>query len=89
MMQQQQQQHEKGAAAPPGPLLAYDNVHVRLVGLPSALDPRVTPLRPPPSRLGCVQLHQLLSISGTVVRTGPLRMWERLQVYECSKCKER
>jgi hypothetical protein len=45
-------------------------VHVRLSGLPAALDPRPCPLRPPLSRLGCAQLHRLVAVTGTVVRTG-------------------
>ncbi|GIL54891.1 hypothetical protein Vafri_10406 [Volvox africanus] len=78
----------EGAGA--APLLnVYDNVHVRLVGLPSSLDPRVGPLRPPLSRVGCAQLHQLLSVTGTIVRGSPVRMWESKQVYECTRCKGR
>ncbi|GLI71131.1 hypothetical protein VaNZ11_016222 [Volvox africanus] len=78
----------EGAGA--APLLnVYDNVHVRLVGLPSSLDPRVGPLRPPLSRVGCAQLHQLLSVTGTIVRGSPVRMWESNQVYECTRCKGR
>ncbi|GIM14539.1 hypothetical protein Vretimale_17470 [Volvox reticuliferus] len=77
-----------GAGA--APLLnVYDNVHVRLVGLPSSLDPRVGPLRPPLTRVGCAQLHQLLSVTGTIVRGSPVRMWESNQVYECTRCKGR
>ncbi|GLC45814.1 hypothetical protein PLESTM_001783000 [Pleodorina starrii] len=83
-------QQGQQSAADTGPqLYVFDNVHVRLVGLPSSLDPRVSPLRPPLSRVGCAQLHQLLSVTGTVVRGSPVRMWESNQVYECTRCKGR
>lgn len=66
-----------------------DNVHVRLVSLPTSLDPHPSPMRPPLARLGCSQLHQLLYVNGTVVRGGPVRVWESIQFFECSRCKEK
>lgn len=80
----QQQQAEQQP-----PCAVHENVHVRLVGLPTSLDPRPSALRPALSRLGCGQLQQLLAVSGTVVRVGPLRMWESRQVHECNRCKTR
>ncbi|PNH06034.1 hypothetical protein TSOC_007632 [Tetrabaena socialis] len=88
--EQQRRQSPAGGGQPQAALPCvnvYDNVHVRLVGLPTSLDPRPMPMRPSLSRLGCAQLHQLLSINGTVVRAGPVRMWESIQVYECTRCK--
>ncbi|KAG2494234.1 hypothetical protein HYH03_007589 [Edaphochlamys debaryana] len=77
---------EAAKQPPPPPPPLRDSLHVRLVGLPPGLDPRPTLLRPPLARVGCAQLHQLLCLSGTIVRSGPVRMWEAVQVYECTRC---
>ncbi len=70
LLQSLQASMEAGDAPPAARGCVREAVHVRLSGLPAALDPRACPLRPPLSRLGCGQLRQLMAVTGTVVRTG-------------------
>jgi len=55
------------------------NCRVRIARLPSALCYRTLPRS--------FETGMLLSISGTVVRTGPRKVSEQEQVYQCTKCK--
>ncbi|ORX85124.1 MCM-domain-containing protein [Anaeromyces robustus] len=55
------------------------NCRVRIARLPSALCYRTLPRS--------FETGMLLSISGTVVRTGPRKVSEQEEVYQCTKCK--
>lgn len=67
-----------------------ENVHVRLHSLPySVPGPPPRMLRPGLGSVGAQHINKLISVTGTVVRTGPLRMFESRQVHECTRCHSR
>lgn len=55
------------------------NCRIRIARLPSALCYRTLPRS--------FETGMFLSISGTVVRTGPRKVSEQEQIYQCTKCK--
>ncbi len=75
--QQQQQEQSKKASYPPVP---KDRVHARLHSLPFSLDPTHGPFNPPIGSIGARHINRLISICGTVVRTGAVKMFESHQV---------
>ncbi|KAH9299790.1 hypothetical protein KI387_031472, partial [Taxus chinensis] len=64
-----------------------ENVHVRLDVNGSAMDcPETQP------SIGCVRVKdigKLITIKGTVIRSGAIKMLEGEREYECAKCKHR
>lgn len=65
------------------------NAHVRLYNLPYSLDPDASLLNPAICNLGSFHLGKLVTLRGTVVKAGPVKMFEAQKVYMCNKCKHR
>lgn len=65
------------------------NTHVRLHNLPYSLDPEASLLNPAICNLGSFHLGKLITVRGTVVKAGPVKMFEAQKVYMCNKCKRR
>lgn len=65
------------------------NTHVRLFNLPYSLDPDASLLNPAICNLGSFHLGKLVTIRGTVVKAGPVKMFEAQKVHMCNKCKHR
>ncbi|CAD7698233.1 unnamed protein product, partial [Ostreobium quekettii] len=68
---------------------AKDTVHIRVHSLPYALDPSCESLNPGVGHILCHHVGRLLSFTGTVVRTGVVKIFESQRLYECSKCRHR
>jgi DNA replicative helicase MCM subunit Mcm2 (Cdc46/Mcm family) len=65
------------------------NTHVRLHNLPYSLDPDANLLNPAICNLGSFHLGKLVTVRGTVVKAGPVKMFEAQKVHICNKCKHR
>ncbi|WIA33182.1 hypothetical protein OEZ86_006329 [Tetradesmus obliquus] len=78
----QQHPHRQTMAVKP-------NAHVRLHNLPYSMDPDPSPLNPSISSIGSAHLGKLVTISGTVLKAGPVKMFEAQKVFMCNKCKHR
>lgn len=65
------------------------NAHIRVHSLPYSLDPDPNPLNPSISSIGSAHLGKLVTITGTVVKAGPVKMFEAQKVFMCNKCKHR
>jgi DNA helicase MCM9 len=65
------------------------NSHVRLHNLPYSLDPEASLLNPAICNLGSFHLGRLVTVRGTVVKAGPVKMFEAQKVFMCNKCKHR
>ncbi|KAF8067336.1 MCM9 [Scenedesmus sp. PABB004] len=65
------------------------NAHVRPHSLPYSLDPEPNRLSPGISAMGSAHLGRLVAIRGTVVKAGPVKMFEAQKVFACNKCKHR
>ncbi|KAI8467006.1 MAG: DNA replication licensing factor MCM9-like protein [Monoraphidium minutum] len=63
--------------------------HVRLHGLPYSLDPKPHALNPTIGRIGSSHIGRLVTVYGTVVKTGPVKMFEHQRLMCCNKCKHR
>jgi DNA replicative helicase MCM subunit Mcm2 (Cdc46/Mcm family) len=61
--------------------------HLRLHGLPYSLDPKPHALNPTIGRIGSSHIGRLIAVCGTVVKTGPVKMFEQLRLLRCNKCK--
>src|SRR3989338_5568317 len=59
-------------------------VHVRLHTLPQCSDVTKTSVR---SVRSC-DANRLISVSGTVIKTGPIKMLEYKKIFVCRKCKK-
>lgn len=80
-VQQSHGQHQDMALKP--------NTHVRLFNLPYSLDPEASLLNPAICNLGSFHMGKLVTVRGTVVKAGPVKMFESQKVYLCNKCKHR
>jgi DNA replicative helicase MCM subunit Mcm2 (Cdc46/Mcm family) len=78
----QQHPHKQTMAVKP-------NAHVRLQNLPYSMDPDPNPLNPSISSIGSAHLGKLVTITGTVLKAGPVKMFEAQKVFMCNKCKHR
>lgn len=58
------------------------NVHVRIADVPVISEIAL------PKYPRCKDLGKLVCLSGTVIRTGLIKMMETFRVYECSNCKK-
>lgn len=65
------------------------NTHVRLHNLPYSLDPDANLLNPAICNLGSFHLGKLVTVRGTVVKAGTVKMFEAQKVHICNKCKHR
>eukprot|EP00775_Hariotina_reticulata_P011290 gene11290-11440_t len=63
------------------------NAHVRLQNLPFSLDSDPHMLNPAISSIGSGHLGRLVTIRGTVVKAGPVKMFEAQKLFMCNKCK--
>ena len=72
-----------------GEMVVMENVHVRLHSLPPAMDPACARFQPAITALGARHIDQLVTVVGTVVRTGSVKMFEAHKVLQCNRCKER
>ena len=66
-----------------------EKLHVRIRSLPFHLDVACPESNPGVGGLKCSHLGQLITLSGTVVRTGSVKMLEAKRLYECPKCHHR
>jgi DNA replicative helicase MCM subunit Mcm2 (Cdc46/Mcm family) len=78
-------------SAPSGtpPAAVKPHAHARVFNLPYALDPSCGALNPPISRVGSGHIGRLVTLTGTVVKAGPVRVLERQRLMACTKCKHR
>jgi DNA helicase MCM9 len=62
-------------------------VNIRLHGLPYSLDPKPHALNPTIGRIGSSHIGRLITVCGTVVKTGPVKMFEFQRLMRCNRCK--
>lgn len=74
---------------PHGPVSAKGLAHVRIWGMPFHLDPAATALFPSIGSIRSCHVDKLLTVSGTVVRTGSVTMIESHKLFECTQCHDR
>jgi DNA replicative helicase MCM subunit Mcm2 (Cdc46/Mcm family) len=63
--------------------------HVRIHSLPYSLDPDPSLLNPAICNLGSFHLGKLATIRATVVKAGPVKIFEHSKYYVCNKCKHK
>ncbi|KAL0478058.1 DNA helicase MCM9 [Acrasis kona] len=61
------------------------NVHLRVHTLP--LNPETT--KPSVSAIRSADINKFIAVSGTVIRTGAVKMWEFEKQFMCNKCKQK
>lgn len=66
-----------------------EQTHVRLHSLPQGLDPDPGDACPGIAGLASAHIGCLVTVSGTVVRAGPVRVCEARRIYQCNRCKHR
>lgn len=64
-------------------------VHVRVWGMPFHLDHTAASVFPGIGSIRSCHVDRLLTVSGTVVRTGSVTMIESHKLYECTRCHDR
>ena len=71
-------------------LILKENVHARLVGLAHFLD-KASPNKISPSigDISSAHIDKLITVRGTIVRTGAVQLLESRRLYECTRCKHR
>lgn len=62
-------------------------VHVRVCGLPFALDPSPNEWHPGIGGIRCRHTGKLMSFVGTVMKSGEIKMLETQKKYQCEKCQ--
>ena len=72
-----------------GALSVKGLVHIRVWGMPFHLDSTATSEFPNIGGIRSCHVDKLLTVSGTVVRTGSVTMVESHKVYECTRCHDR
>lgn len=75
-------EHPSSTALMPKPA-----VHARLSGLALHHDSTARDACPTPSGVGAAHAGRLLTVAGTVTKTGPVKALEVRRVYECCRCK--
>ena len=78
-----QQEHLEAVAA------VKDLVHVRLWGVPFHLDHRSSSLYPSIGNIRSCHVNKLITVTGTVVRSGSVTMIESHKLYQCARCYAR
>ncbi|KAL4423819.1 hypothetical protein ABPG75_001120 [Micractinium tetrahymenae] len=68
-------------------LMPKPAVHARLSGLALHHDSLARDACPAPSDVGAAHADRLLTVTGTVTKTGPVKALEVRRVYECCRCK--
>lgn len=66
-----------------------ENVHARLVGLALYVDSAARAASPAIGDISSAHADSLITVAGTVVKTGPVKMLEARRLYECTKCRFR
>lgn len=85
-----QEQLQAGAEPMERPLLCVKaHVHPRLAGAALLHDGAAAEACPRIGAVTAAHVDQLVTLSGTVVKTGLVRVLEARRLYECSKCKHR
>lgn len=64
-------------------------VHARVWGMPFHLDHMAASVFPGIGSIRSCHVDRLLTVSGTVVRTGSVTMIESHKLYECTRCHDR
>lgn len=64
-------------------------VHVRVLGVPFHLDPHSSSLYPSIGKIRSCHVDKLITVTGTVVRTGSVTMTESHKLYQCARCYAR
>ena len=64
-------------------------VHARVWGMPFHLDHTAASVFPGIGSIRSCHVDKLLTVSGTVVRTGSVTMIESHKLYECTRCHDR
>ncbi len=72
-----------------GSLSVKGLVHVRIWGMPFHLDSESSSIFPDIASVRSCHVDKLLTITGTVVRTGSVTMMESHKLYECTRCHDR
>jgi DNA helicase MCM9 len=72
-----------------GDMAVKENAHIRLHSLPYALDPNPNELNPTIAKIGSYHLGKLITVTGTIVKTGIVQMLESQKLYMCNRCKHR
>lgn len=80
VMQQRQLQH---------PAAVKDLVHLRVQSIPFHLDQSASAWHPSIGAIRSCHIDSLLTLAGTVVRTGSVTMMESHKVFACSRCHSR
>ena len=78
-----QQEHSQAVLA------VKDLVHVRVWGVPFYLDPQSSSLYPSIGSIRSCHVDKLITVTGTVVRTGSVTMIESHKLYQCARCYAR
>ena len=66
-----------------------ENVHARLIGISTFLDRRFRRVSPGIDDIGAAYIDRLITVRGTVVRTGEVKLLQSRLLYECGRCKYR
>lgn len=64
-------------------------VHARLCGLALHHDSLAREASPAPSDVGAAHTDRLLTLVGTVTKTGPVKALEERRQYECTRCRHK
>lgn len=83
--QQQIEQKQQSQAV----LTVKHLVHVRVWGVPFHLDPQTSSLYPSIGKIRSCHVDKLITVTGTVVRTGSVTMIESHKLYQCARCYAR
>jgi DNA helicase MCM9 len=71
-------------------LSVKENVHARLTGISLFLDKAASPqVSPTIGDVSAAHIDKLLTIRGTIVRAGTVKLLEARRLYECTRCKHR
>ena len=83
------QQHVLQKHALQAPAMVKELVHLRLESLPFHIDPMAAAWYPAIGAIRSCHIDKLLTLSGTVVRTGAVTMMESHKIFACSRCHTR
>lgn len=67
-------------------LIPKHRIRVRIFGLPFALDPSSNEWNPGIGGVRCRHTGKLMSFTGTVMRSGEIKMLETQKKFQCEKC---
>lgn len=70
-------------------LLPKDFLHARLGGLALHQDGQAREVCPTAGAVGAAHIDRLITVVGTVTKTGPVKVLEARRLYECGRCKHK